>query len=406
MIMIFLAQHSLDLEKNMGTESALLNYVDHLQSKLNSSEHGISIFLDLSKAFDVIDHKILKTKLHHYGFRGKFLEFILSFIRDRQYFVHVNGKDSDTKTVNIGVPQGSTLGPLLFLLYINDMAKISILLFLSQFADDSTITYFSKISVEHAKEVIEKELKIVLEWLAANKLIINLGKTQLMVFSNSPRRDPVSITVNNQIINEITETKFLGVILDNKLCWNAHIKHISNKMSKSVSILKILKHTFPTNALKTIYHSLIYPYFNYCNLIWGSAASTHLQSLTLIQKKCIRIISKAGYYDHTEPLFKEHKILTVTEIYEYNCTKFIYQCYNNKTYTNFKNKLVKNSDVHSYNTRSKGIIRKPRVRLHKFINSFLYKGIDMWNELPDRIKLINSFDSFKIAAKAFVIGPN
>ena len=392
--------------KNMGTESALLNYVDHLQSKLNSSEHGISIFLDLSKAFDVIDHKILKTKLHHYGFRGKFLEFILSFIRDRQYFVHVNGKDSDTKTVNIGVPQGSTLGPLLFLLYINDMAKISILLFLSQFADDSTITYFSKISVEHAKEVIEKELKIVLEWLAANKLIINLGKTQLMVFSNSPRRDPVSITVNNQIINEITETKFLGVILDNKLCWNAHIKHISNKMSKSVSILKILKHTFPTNALKTIYHSLIYPYFNYCNLIWGSAASTHLQSLTLIQKKCIRIISKAGYYDHTEPLFKEHKILTVTEIYEYNCTKFIYQCYNNKTYTNFKNKLVKNSDVHSHNTRNKGIIRKPRVRLHKFINSFLYKGIDMWNELPDRIKLINSFDSFKIAAKAFVIGPN
>ena len=147
----------------MGTESALLNYVDHLQSKLNSSEHGISIFLGLSKAFDVIDHKILKTKLHHYGFRGKFLEFILSFIRDRQYFVHVNGKDSDTKTVNIGVPQGSTLGPLLFLLYINDMAKILILLFLSQFADDSTITYFSKISVEHAKEVIEKELKIVLE---------------------------------------------------------------------------------------------------------------------------------------------------------------------------------------------------------------------------------------------------
>ena len=227
-----------------------------------------------------------------------------------------------------------------------------------------------------------------------------------MVFSNSPHRDPVSITVNNQIINEITETKFLGVILDNKLCWDAHIKHISNKMSKSVSILKMLKHTFPTNALKTIYHSLIYPYFNYCNLIWGSAANSHLQSLTLIQKKCIRIISKAGYYDHTEPLFKEQKILTVPEIYEYNCTKFIYQCYNNKTYTNFKNKLVKNSDIHSHNTRSKDSIRKPRVRLHKFINSFLYKGIDMWNELPDRIKLIKTFDSFKIAAKAFVIGPN
>ena len=227
-----------------------------------------------------------------------------------------------------------------------------------------------------------------------------------MAFTNSPY-EPVSVTVNNQTINEVTETKFLGVILDNKLCWDAHIKHISNKMSKSVSILKMLKYTFPTKALKTIYHSLIYPYFNYCNLIWGSAASSHLNSITLIQKKCIRIISKAGYYDHTEPLFNEHKVLTrpvqkkvvqlmskllksciriiskagyydhaeplfnehnvltVPKIYNYNCAKFIYQCYNNNTYTNFKNKLLKNSDIHNYNTRSKDILRKPFVRLHK-----------------------------------------
>ena len=391
--------------KNMGTEAALLNYIDYIQSNLNLGNHTISIFLDLSKAFDVIDHKILETKLYHYGFRGKFLEFILSFIKDRQYFVHINGKNSATKTVNIGVPQGSTLGPLLFLLYINDMAKCSLKLFLSQFADDSTITYSSKTSIPDAKNIIEEEFKKILEWLAANKLIINLSKTHLMAFTNSPY-EPVSVTVNNQTINEVTETKFLGVILDNKLCWDAHIKHISNKMSKSVSILKMLKYTFPTKALKTIYHSLIYPYFNYCNLIWGSAASSHLNSITLIQKKCIRIISKAGYYDHTEPLFNAHNVLTVPKIYNYNCAKFIYQCYNNNTYTNFKNKLLKNSDIHSYNTRSKDILRKPFVRLHKFSNSFLYNGIDIWNRLSERIKLVNSFDSFKILTKSYFIENN
>jgi len=164
--------------KNMGTEAALLNYIDHIQNELNLTNHTISIFLDLSKAFDVIDHKILKTKLYHYGFRGKFLEFILSFIKDRKYFVHINGENSTTKTVNIGVPQGSTLGPLLFLLYINDMAKCSIHLFLSQFADDSTITYSSESSVDDAKKQIEEEFKKVLEWLAANKLIITLSKTR------------------------------------------------------------------------------------------------------------------------------------------------------------------------------------------------------------------------------------
>merc|ERR1711942_568571 len=125
----------------MGTETALLNYIDHIQNESNDSKVAISIFMDLSKAFDVINHKILETKLHHYGFRGKFLEFLLSFIKDRKYFVHINGHSSDTKTVKIEIPQGSTLGPLLFLLYINDMVLCSVLLFQSKFADDSTVTY-------------------------------------------------------------------------------------------------------------------------------------------------------------------------------------------------------------------------------------------------------------------------
>ena len=388
--------------KNMGTEAALSNYVDHLQDILNTTgNHAISIFLDLSKAFDVIDHKILETKLYHYGFRGKFLEFILSFIKDRQYFVYINGKNSDTKTVNIGVPQGSTLGPLLFLLYINDMTNCSPDLFLTQFADDSTITYSSN-DLTLMKGKIEDEFGKVLEWLAANKLIINLTKTQLMVFTNTHRTDTVSITVNNQTVQEVADTKFLGVILDNKLCWDAHIKHISKKISKSVSILKMLKYTFPTRALKTLYYSLIYPYYNYCNLIWGSAANTHLNSLILLQKKSIRIISKVGFYEHTEPLFNEHKVLTVPKIYNYNCAKFIYQCYNNNTYSNFKDKLKTNSEYHGYNTRSKHLLRKPRQRLSKFTHSFVYNGIELWNLLPERVKTVNSFDSFKILSKKLI----
>ncbi|CAL4158822.1 unnamed protein product, partial [Meganyctiphanes norvegica] len=169
--------------KNMGTETALLNYIEFLKSELTNYKYIISVFLDLSKAFDVIDHKILKMKLEYYGFRGKFLEFLMSFIKDRKYFVHINGINSDTKSVNIGVPQGSTLGPLLFLIYINDMIYCSNLFFLTQFADDSTATY-SSTSLDHAIAIVEIEMKKILEWLAANKLIINLNKTHLMLFTN------------------------------------------------------------------------------------------------------------------------------------------------------------------------------------------------------------------------------
>ena len=228
-----LSKTQFGFRKNMGTETALMHYIDHIQNELNNKKHAISIFMDLSKAFDVIDHKILETKLKHYGFRGKFLEFLLSFIKDRKYFVHINGKSSETKTVNIGVPQGSTLGPLFFLIFINDMIRCSILLFLSQFADDSTITY-SSLDLNYALTKIEVEFKKVLEWLAANKLIINLDKTHMMLFTTSPRTQPISITANGKTINEISETKFLGVMLDNNLCWDVHINYISKKISKSV----------------------------------------------------------------------------------------------------------------------------------------------------------------------------
>ena len=142
--------------KNMGTETALMHYIDSLQNALNGGKYSISIFMDLSKAFDVIDHKILETKLEHYGFRGKFLEFLISYVKDRKYFVYVNGNSSKTELVNIGVPQGSTLGPLLFLLYINDMVHCSDKFSLSQFADDSTVTYRSKY-LDQALITVESE---------------------------------------------------------------------------------------------------------------------------------------------------------------------------------------------------------------------------------------------------------
>ena len=389
--------------KNMGTEDALVNYIDFLQKGLNDSKDIISVFLDLSKAFDVIDHKILAMKLEYYGFRGKFKDFLLSFIKDRKYFVNINGKNSETKTVNIGVPQGSTLGPLLFLIYINDMDSCSDKITLSQFADDSTITHVTNNIIE-AIHTIEEEFDKILEWLAANKLIINLDKTHLMLFTNKkPRPKSISINAKGQTINEITETKFLGVILDNALNWNAHIQYISKKISKSVSLLKMLKFTFPTRILKSLYYSFVYPYFNYCNLIWGGAADTHIKPLVQLQKKCTRIISKVGYLDHTEPLFSELKLLNIEQIYNLNCSKFIFCSENKIKYTEFSDRIRTNGSYHRYPTSTRNELRNPLIRKTRFKKSFFNHGINMMKILPDNIKYAKSLSTFKRKIKDYTL---
>ena len=389
--------------KNMGTETALIHYIDKLQNALNDGKYSISIFMDLSKAFDVIDHEILKIKLEHYGFRGNFLEFLMSYVKDRKYFVHVNGNRSKTELVNIGVPQGSTLGPLLFLLYINDMVHCSDMFFLSQFADDSTVTYSTSNLNQAFLNTVESDFKHVLDWLSANKLIINLDKTHLMLFTNRIRPPSIPIKANGKTIKEVTEAKFLGVVVDNKLKWNAHVNYLAKKISKSVSVLKMVKYTFPSDILKSIYYSLIYPYFTYCNIIWGSAANVHLERLVNLQKKSVRIVCKTNYRNHTAPLFNNLKLLQVKDIYELNCIKFIYQCYNSNKFCYFREKLKRNRDFHGYETRNRDLLRPLDGRLHQFKNSFMDNGLRLWNSLPNMTKYAPTFDMFKTSTKSLIL---
>ena len=196
-----LSSNQFGFRKGLSTESAIIQFINNVHNGLNKRHHTVAIFMDLSKAFDVLDHNILSKKLEYYGFRGKFLDLLMSFISNRKYFVSANGFTSDTKTVNIGVPQGSTLGPLLFLLYVNDMSNSSKLLNFTQFADDTTLTH-SGPNLELLTNEIEKELSKVLDWLLANKLIINLSKTHSMLFTNKRVDKKITIRANNSNLEQ------------------------------------------------------------------------------------------------------------------------------------------------------------------------------------------------------------
>ena len=192
-------------------------------------------------------------------------------------------------------------------------------------------------------------------------------------------------------------------IIDNQLNWHAQVKHISNKISKSVSILRILRDIFPKHILKTLYLTLIYPFLNYCNLIWGSAYNSTLMPLTILQKKCIRLICNVDFFAHTDPLFKQTKLLKLNQMYILNCAKFGYSCYNSNSYSNFRIRMIQNSQFHRYDTRRKNDIRTPYERLQICQNSFLIKSIKLWNIIPNDIKQANSKSYFNSRMKKMLL---
>ena len=391
--------------KGMSTETALIDYINRVHSGLNNNYYTISVLMDLSKAFDLMDHNILKNKLEHYGFRGNFLNFLIKFLSDREYFVSVNGIKSTNKSVKIGVPQGSTLGPLLFLIYVNDMANSSDILKFSQFADDSTATHSSR-KLRDTISIIETEFEKILNWLATNKLIINLKKTHIMLFTNKKRPNEVKLNVNGSIITEETESKFLGVIVDNKLSWQPHIKYISNKISKSLSVLRYLRYSFPKSILKTLYLSLVLPYLMYCNIIWGSAFKTTLRPLFILQKKCLRTITKSKFLAHTLPLFSDNKLLNVFQLFDFSCAQFVYNILNTNQFPVFKEKITHSAVTHGHNTRNHTLIRTPFERLQKCINSFFINGIKVYNNVSQFVKNSRTLISFKVRMKNWLLHNN
>ena len=275
--------HQFGFRSGLSTSDAIDDLLESCYESLNSSQYMVAIFLDLSKAFDTLSHQILLDKLEHMGIRNNILLWLKSYLSARKQCTIINSVSSPMLDVKMGVPQGSILGPLLFLLYINDMSKCGENLKFIHFADDTTIIA-RDININRLFTIVQRNLNLVDEWLVANQLILNTNKSSHMIITNKTIPNSLSLNIRGTNISHVSCQTFLGILIDSKLTFKPHITEMCKKISRSIGILFRLSTYVPNKTLASLYFSLINSYLCYGITSWGGASPTSLLRVKRLQK--------------------------------------------------------------------------------------------------------------------------
>jgi hypothetical protein len=378
-----------------STTQAIHEFVDETITSFENKKTTLGVFLDLSKAFDTIDHGILLKKLEWYGVRGMALEWFRSYLSNRKQFVQYKESKSSTHTIPCGVPQGSVLGPLLFIVYTNDLPNCLTHSKAILFADDTTISFTSD-DIPILFKYVNFDLESLSEWFRANKLSLNIGKTNYVIFrtNSKPLVKDLNIKIGNEVIERKSVIKFLGVYIDEKLEWHDHINYIKNKLNSSLYALRKVKNILKTNHLITLYYSLIYPYIDYGISLWGSTHSTHINKIFIKQKKAIRIVTRAEYNAHTSPLFKKLNIIKLHDIYILQVAKYMYNFSQQTLPLPLTHIITFNEDIHTHDTRNRNNPHISQRRVSIASNCLRHKGPEIWYSIPHEIHSMKTIKSF------------
>ena len=290
----------------------IAHLTDQVSSALEKDFITCVLYLDLKKAFDTVSLNILLDKIAFIGIKGKLYQILKSFLSNRKQRTLVNSCVSEDVNINMGVPQGSILGPLLFILYINDIANISSQANFYLFADDTAIAVRAQ-QLPELKNKLNSLLSIVTRWFHANRLSLNVAKTYYQIFSRK-QIDGLDVKLNDTVIDRKESVRYLGIIVDENLKWQSHINNISAIISRNLGVMARAKYYISSQHLVLLYNTLILPYLNYCASVWGTNYSTRIDKLVKLQKRALRIIDKKPYYYHTRDLFIKYKLLRFPDL--------------------------------------------------------------------------------------------
>ncbi len=407
--------HQYGFRSNHSTTFAVIDAIDAIYGYLDRNEYVIGTFFDLSKAFDTVNHDILLHKLQLYGIRGIANQWFASYLSNREQYVSIDKTNSQRIKVKHGVPQGSVLGPLLFILYINDISKCIPNHEIKLFADDTNLFTHGKdikLLVSQTNTLLS-ELNI---WFITNKLSLNADKTYYSVYSPtkpvclsvySPtkpvclKQENLELSINRLTLEQVKICKYLGVIIDEELSWKDHIKYVIKKIVKFASIFYKLRSLIPSYCLKQIYYALVHSHILYAVEIYANTFITYIDPLIKVNNKLLRILQNKPWRTPVKSLYHTYSTLPVPDLHKLQLLCLVHRfLYNNAELpVMFQNYFILNCDVHTYGTRSCDKLHVSGVNKQFGLKSVKVKSCRLWNSLPKYVTQIVCLRKFKNAVK-------